>query len=59
MVADEETGEIITTAANANDAISALVVLGYSKSEAAKAVKAAGNGSVEELIRKALALLMK
>lgn len=56
---NEDTGEIITTAANANDAISALVVLGYSKQEAAKAVKAAGNGSVEELIRKALALLMK
>ncbi|MBE6623170.1 MAG: Holliday junction branch migration protein RuvA [Ruminococcaceae bacterium] len=56
---NEDTGEIITTAANANDAISALVVLGYSKQQAAKAVKAAGNGSVEELIRKALALLMK
>ena len=56
---NEDTGEIITTAANANDAISALVVLGYSKQQAAKAVKAAGSGSVEELIRKALALLMK
>lgn len=59
VVADEETGEVITTASAANDAISALVVLGYTKGEAAKAVKAAGNGSVEELIRKALALLMK
>ncbi len=59
VIADEETGEVITTASAANDAISALVVLGYTKSEAAKAVKAAGNGSVEELIRKALALLMK
>lgn len=56
---NEDTGEIITTAANANDAISALVVLGYSKQQAAKAVKAAGSGSVEDLIRKALALLMK
>lgn len=59
VVADEETGEVITTASAANDAISALLVLGYTKGEAAKAVKAAGNGSVEELIRKALALLMK
>ncbi len=56
---DTETGEVLLTASNANDAISALVVLGYSKNEAAKAVKAAGNGSVEELIRKALSLLMK
>ena len=56
---DTETGEILTSASAANDAISALVVLGYTKGDAAKAVKAAGNGSVEELIRKALTLLMK
>ena len=56
---DTETGEIITSASAANDAISALVVLGYTKGDAAKAVKAAGSGSVEELIRKALTLLMK
>ena len=56
---DTETGEIITSASDANDAISALVVLGYTKNEAAKAVKAAGNGTVEELIRKSLMLLMK
>lgn len=42
-----------------NDAISALTVLGYSKSEAAKAARAAGNGTVEEIIKKALTLLMK
>lgn len=56
---DTETGEIIDTSANTNDAVSALTVLGYSKGEATKAVKAAGGGSVEEIIRKALALLMK
>ena len=56
---DTETGEILDTSANSNDAVSALVVLGYTKGEAAKAVKAAGTGSVEEIIRKALALLMK
>ena len=56
---DTETGEILDNSANSNDAVSALVVLGYTKGEAAKAVKAAGTGSVEEIIRKALALLMK
>jgi Holliday junction DNA helicase RuvA len=54
-----ETDDIHLSASNANDAISALTVLGYSKAEAAKAVKAAGEGSVEDIIRKALALLMK
>ncbi len=56
---DAETGEVLLSASNAGDAISALVVLGYSRNEAAKAVKAAGSGSVEELIKKALTLLMK
>lgn len=56
---DTETGEILNTSANINDAVQALVVLGYTKSEATKAAKAAGSGSVEEIIRKALALLMK
>ncbi len=56
---DIETGEALSSASTVNDAISALVVLGYTKNDAAKAVKAAGSGSVEELIRKALALLMK
>jgi Holliday junction DNA helicase RuvA len=56
---DVETGEVLTGASVVNDAISALVVLGYTKNDAAKAVKAAGNGTVEELIRKSLALLMK
>ncbi|MBE6572014.1 MAG: Holliday junction branch migration protein RuvA [Ruminococcaceae bacterium] len=56
---DIDTGEVLTSASAANDAISALVVLGYTKNDAAKAVKAAGNGTVEELIRKSLALLMK
>ncbi len=42
-----------------NDAISALSVLGYSRAEAARAVKECGNGTTEELIRKALQKLMK
>lgn len=41
------------------DAIDALTVLGYTRNEAARAVKAAGSGSTEDLIRKALTLLMK
>ena len=56
---DTETGEVKLSASNANDAISALTVLGYNRAQAAKAVKAAGNGTVEEIIRKALSLLMK
>lgn len=56
---DTDTGEIRLSASTANDAINALTVLGYTKGEAAKAVKAVGNGTVEEIIRKALALLMK
>lgn len=56
---DTDTGEILNTSANINDAVQALVVLGYTKGEATKAAKAAGGGSVEEIIRKALALLMK
>lgn len=57
--ADDGADDIHLSASNANDAISALTVLGYSKAEAAKAVKAAGDGTVEDIIRKALALLMK
>lgn len=45
--------------AAASDAVAALVVLGYNKNEAAKAVKAAGGENVEEMIRRALSLLMK
>lgn len=56
---DTETGEVTMSAAAANDAVNALTVLGYTKNEAAKAVKAVGNGTVEDIIRKALALLMK
>lgn len=57
--ADIETGEIFDSQSAQSDAISALTVLGYSKGEAAKAVKAAGGGSVEDIIRKSLSLLMK
>ena len=42
-----------------SEAIDALCVLGYTNSEATKAVKACNGGTVEDLIRQALALLMK
>lgn len=45
--------------AEEKDATEALIVLGYTKAEAARAVKAAGSGTTEERIRKALTLLMK
>lgn len=46
---------------NASDALSALLVLGYSRSEASAAVRAVDpNGkSVEDIIKKALSLLMR
>ena len=40
------------------EAINALTVLGYSKNEATKAVKAANGSNLEELIRNALAMLI-
>ncbi len=43
----------------AQEAIDALCVLGYTSSEATKAVKACGGTAVEDIIRQALALLMK
>ena len=47
-------------AADANEAVSALMVLGYSQGEAKKAVAAAGEGtSTEETVRQALKKLMK
>lgn len=42
-----------------SEAIDALCVLGYTTSEATKAVKACSGTTVEEIIRQALALLMK
>ena len=45
--------------AEEKDAIEALAVLGYTKAEAARAVRAAGSGTTEERIRKALSLLRK
>ena len=41
------------------DAIDALCVLGYTTAEATKAVKACNGNTVEDIIRQALALLMK
>lgn len=55
--ADEDTGEIPSD--NKNEAISALIVLGYSPSDAQKAVKGIdGTLNVEEIIKKALSSLM-
>lgn len=42
-----------------SDAIDALCVLGYTNAEATKAVKACSGSTVEDIIRQALALLMK
>ncbi len=42
-----------------SEAIDALCVLGYTNAEATKAVKACNGGTVEDIIRQALALLMK
>ncbi len=57
---DETLSETISERDSAeSDALEALLVLGYTKNEAARAVKAAGAGSTEERIRKALTLLMK
>lgn len=54
---DEDTGEIPSD--NKNEAISALIVLGYSPSDAQKAVKGIdGTLNVEEIIKKALSSLM-
>jgi len=56
QAAMEET-EIVT---DENEAVSALMVLGYSQSEAKKAVAKAGNGeSTENTVKAALKLLMK
>lgn len=57
---DETLSETISERDSAeSDALEALLVLGYTKNEAVRAVKAAGAGSTEERIRKALTLLMK
>ena len=57
---DEPLSETISERDSAeSDALEALLVLGYTKNEAVRAVKAAGAGSTEERIRKALSLLMK
>ena len=57
---DEPLSETISERDSAeSDALEALLVLGYTKNEAVRAVKAAGAGSTEERIRKALTLLMK
>lgn len=57
---DEELSETARTVGNEEqDALQALLVLGYTRGEAQRAVRAAGKGTTEERIRKALALLMK
>ena len=59
---ESESGFAVTPVGdNAADAVSALLVLGYSRSEASAAIRAADpNGkSVEDIIKKALSLLMR
>lgn len=56
-VADDTSGGFLS--GNADEAVEALVVLGYSKSEAQKAVLKCKASSVEGIIREALKLLMK
>ena len=56
---DVGTGGAYMPSSVAGEAIEALTVLGYSESEAAKAVRASGGATVEDCIRGALALLMK
>ena len=56
----EEDSRVFTVQPRGNDAIDALVVLGYSQSEAAKAVASVSpNMSTEETIKAALIRLMK
>lgn len=59
----DSTGEnvisTVPTGENSMEAVDALVVLGYSKSEAQRAVAKCTSSSVEGMIREALKLLMK
>jgi len=54
----EESDGLPTSADNANEALNALMVLGYTRNEALSAVKKAEGSSVEDIIRAALKLLM-
>lgn len=52
--------DFVAAPAASNDAVEALMVLGYSQSEAMRAVASAGEGlSTEEAIKKALLILVK
>lgn len=57
--AADDSEEVHSSVGAVNDAISALAVLGYSRAQAARAVKECGSGTTEELIRRALQKLMK
>ena len=57
---DFDAGAVAESSDNANEAVSALQFLGYSKYEAAKAVSQFDkNMSVEDMIKKALSVLSK
>lgn len=58
-IGDTADTPILSSPDVSDDAVDALVVLGYTRAEASKAVKAVGDGTVEDKIRKALTLLMK
>ena len=53
----KDLGEVYTE--SDSEAVSALIVLGYSAQEAKSAVAGAGQGSVEEVIKKALTSLLR
>ena len=58
-IAGESSGTVYVPSSVSSEAIDALCVLGYSTSEATKAVKACSGSTVEDIIRQALTLLMK
>ncbi len=56
---DSMAGTAFVPSSVSQDAIDALTVLGYSSTEATKAVRACNSTTVENIIREALSLLMK
>ncbi len=55
LVADETVG--VPLRGNAEDAIRGLVSLGYGRADAERAVRAAGGGTVADIVRQALKTL--
>ncbi len=59
ILSDTASGGAYVPSSVSGEAIDALCVLGYTTSEATKAVKACSGSTVEDIIRQALTLLMK